>query len=70
MHPRERVLGVALLAKRKGEQVPLDVLAELDRYGLDVSEFCEPPTTIEQPLITDEESERLYDENTERDIQY
>tara|TARA_B100000768_G_scaffold65777_1_gene63224 strand:- start:29 stop:238 length:210 start_codon:yes stop_codon:yes gene_type:complete len=52
MHPRERVLGVALLKKNKGEPIPLDLLAELDKYGLDVSEFVDSPLPIEQSLIT------------------
>jgi hypothetical protein len=55
MHPRERVLGVALLKKNKGEPIPLDLLAELDKYGLDVSEFVDLPLSTDQPLITIEQ---------------
>lgn len=55
MHPRERVLGVALLKKNKGEPIPLDLLAELDKYGLDVSEFVDLPLPTDQPLISTDE---------------
>ncbi len=55
MHPRERVLGVALLKKNKGEPIPLDLLAELDKYGLDVSEFVDLPLLTDQPLISTDE---------------
>lgn len=67
MHPRERVLGVALLKKNKGEPIPLDLLAELDKYGLDVSEFVDLPLPTDQPFITtDELNLETNDEITKR----
>jgi hypothetical protein len=60
-HPRERVLGVALYYKSKGENIPVDVLAEMESYGLVLSDFIDKPLQIEQPLITEEnEKETLY----------
>ena len=61
-HPRERVLGVALYYKSKGENVPLDVLAEMESYGLMLSDFIvDNKLPIEQKLITVEnEKETLY----------
>ena len=34
MHPREKVLQKVELLKQRGELIPLDVLAEADRWGL------------------------------------
>tara|TARA_B100001094_G_scaffold332019_1_gene402389 strand:- start:809 stop:1006 length:198 start_codon:yes stop_codon:yes gene_type:complete len=63
MHPRERVLGVALLHKSKGENIPVDVLAEMDQYGISLSDFIDlPDLSVEQPLITEEnEMENYYE---------
>lgn len=68
MHPRERVLGVALLYKRKGENIPVDVMAEMDQYGIDLSEFIDLPLPTEQTLITEENEMENYYEGTKREL--
>ena len=53
MHPRERVLGVALYLKQKNEPVPLDILAELESYGLEIGEFVDLPQPTDEPSTTE-----------------
>ena len=66
MHPRERVLGVALYFKQKNKPVPLDVLAELESYGLEVGDFVDLPRPIDEPSTT-EENEGDFNNETEKD---
>lgn len=44
MNPREKVLGMGNLYVRRGEPIPLDVLAEADRLGLSLTDFDQPET--------------------------
>ena len=43
MHPREKVLQKVELLKQRGELIPLDVLAEADRWGLLIDAVGEMP---------------------------
>ena len=47
MHPRERVLNLAALYKQRGQRIPIDLLAQADLLGLDISEFDEPTISHE-----------------------
>ena len=49
MHPRERILEMGKLYLDRGEPIPLDLLAEADKWGLSLSEFGEPTTTQVEP---------------------
>ena len=51
MDPRERLLGMGKVYLKRGEPIPLDLLAEADELGLSLEEFGLP--TIE----TDETEE-------------
>lgn len=42
MNPREKVLGVGNLYLRRGQPIPIDVLAEADRLGLSLRDFDQP----------------------------
>lgn len=42
MHPRERLLGMAILLKQRGEPIPLDMLVAADQLGLSLREFDQP----------------------------
>ena len=44
MNPREKVLGMGNLYVRRGQPIPLDVLAEADRLGLSLTDFDQPQT--------------------------
>lgn len=68
MHPRERVLGVALYHRAKGEPVPLDVLAELEKYGLEIGEFVDLPRPIDEPSTTEENEGDFNNEAEKTDV--
>jgi len=42
MTTKERLLGVARQLQLRGEPIPIDMLAEAERYGLSLSMFDEP----------------------------
>ncbi len=42
MHPRERVLGMARFYRKRGQPIPLDLLAEASEMGLILTEFDQP----------------------------
>jgi hypothetical protein len=48
MDPRERLLGLAVIYRQRGDPIPLDVLAEADQLGLSLEEFDEPVTFNKQ----------------------
>jgi len=46
MHPRERVLELVTLYQRRGEPIPLDLLARADELGLSLH-ICDQPLTYD-----------------------
>ena len=48
MTTRERLLGIAHRLQLRGEPIPTDILAEAERYGLELSIFNEPTNTINE----------------------
>ena len=42
MHPREQLLGMAMMLKERGEPIPLDMLVAADQLGLSLKEFDQP----------------------------
>ena len=42
MHPREKVLGKAKLLLEKGQPIPVDLLAQADELGIDLTVLQEP----------------------------
>jgi hypothetical protein len=48
MHPREQLLQKAAYLKRSGQPLPVDVLAEADRLGILLSDFCDQTTKLTQ----------------------
>ena len=53
MHPRERVLGLALLHQKLGTPVPVTIGAEAARLGIDLTVIDEQHN---KPLETDKET--------------
>jgi hypothetical protein len=53
MHPREQLLQKAAYLKRSGQPLPVDVLAEADRLGILLSDFCDQTT---KPTQTSKET--------------
>jgi len=47
MHPKDRVLKLAVLYQQRGQPLPLDLLAEADHLGLSLKEFDQPIITTE-----------------------
>lgn len=47
MDPRERLLGMGKVYLKRGEPIPLDLLAEADALGLSLEEFGLPSTQSE-----------------------
>lgn len=54
MDPRERLLGIGKLYLKRGEPIPIDLLAEADELGLSMSDFGLPATILEQGEDKDE----------------
>lgn len=54
MHPRERVLGLALLHKKAGTPVPVTLGAEAARLGIELTVIDQQHT---QPTETDKETD-------------
>lgn len=48
MDQRERVLGLGKLHLKRGEPIPLTLLAEAEELGLSISEFGLPINTIDE----------------------
>lgn len=46
MTTKERLLGIARQLQLRGEPIPIDMLAEAERYGLSLSIFDEPTFTL------------------------
>ena len=42
MHPRERLLGMAMMLKKRGEPIPLDMLVAAEQLGLSLKVFDQP----------------------------
>ena len=42
MHPREKLLGLALRLKEQGKPIPLDLLVRAEELGLMLTELDEP----------------------------
>jgi len=56
MTTRERLLGIAHRLQLRGEPIPTDILAEAERYGLELSIFNEPTNKVnDEGEITDGE---------------
>ena len=57
MHPRERVLERARLCVMRGRVFPVDLLAEAEAHGLDLSAFGQPKPqhTDHDPMDHDKE---------------
>jgi hypothetical protein len=45
MDPRERLLGIGKLYLKRGEPIPVTLLAEAEELGLSLSEFGLPTTS-------------------------
>jgi len=46
MTTKERLLGIARQLQLRGEPIPADILAEAERYGLELSIFNEPTNKV------------------------
>ena len=46
MTTEERLLGIARQLQLRGEPIPVDILAEAERYGLQLSIFNEPTNEV------------------------
>ena len=60
MHPRERLLGMAMMLKKRGEPIPLDMLVAAEQLGLSLKVFDQPinPTAdMEGDISHDAEQE-------------
>jgi hypothetical protein len=42
LHPKERLLGLVYLYRKRGDPIPLDLLAEADQLGLSLELLGEP----------------------------
>ena len=62
MNPRERLLGVGRWYISRGEPIPLTILSEADKYGLDLTEFDQPkPVAAEGETHVFNSEEDLHD---------
>ena len=62
MNPRERLLGVGRWYISRGEPIPLTILSEADKYGLDLTEFDQPkPVAAEGETYVFNPKEDLHD---------
>jgi len=60
VHPRERLLGMAMMLKKRGEPIPLDMLVAAEQLGLSLKVFDQPinPTAdMEGDISHDAEQE-------------
>lgn len=48
MHPKERVLELARLCEMQGRAVPVDLLAEADELGIQLTALDQPPNSTYQ----------------------
>jgi|DEB0MinimDraft_10_1074344.scaffolds.fasta_scaffold150049_2 hypothetical protein len=46
LNPREKLLGMGKRFLERGEPIPIDLLAEAERYGLLLEDFGEPRNYI------------------------
>ena len=51
---REKLLGIGQAYLQRGEPIPLDLLAEADKWGLSLSDFGQP--TISHATIEGDEN--------------
>ena len=57
MHPKERVLELARLCEMQGRAVPVDLLAEADELGIQLTALDQPPnSTYQEQLKAEKES--------------
>ena len=54
MDPRERLLGMGKMYLKRGEPIPLDLLAEADELGLSLIEFGLPDNNSDEGDYIDE----------------
>ena len=54
MHPKERVLELARLCEMQGRAVPVDLLAEADELGIQLTALDQPPNSTYQEQLNAE----------------
>lgn len=60
MDPRERLLGMGKLYLKRGEPIPLTLLAEADELGISLAEFGLPENPVDDDGETYEKETNLY----------
>jgi len=58
MHPRERVLGIACLCHKSGQEIPKYILDEAFSLGIDVSKYQQQPQPNHQKENSDDRTKK------------